>query len=355
MSRGMIQVAANRTETPHNPVSLLEAKSGVNPQRSIKPNFFVVGAPKTGTTSIAAFLERHPEIYVSPIKEPHHFSTDIRMVDFSPEFRAAVYLDVSDYLSRVPLPKKHNAIIDDLGQYLGLFREVTTERVVGELSTGYLYSSRAAENLSRFNPDAKIVMILRQPVERAYSHFLMNVRDFWDYDSGFLDALDRDFSSTEKGWGRSHLYVELGLYSAQVARYLKFFPRDQVKIYFYEDLVGSQMAVLENLSEFLGVDFGAWVENVDSIPRENVAALPKLAVGKTGLAVMNKYGRRLAKLLPQNAKTWIRQALRSAAPPPKLAAGDFNAALKYFEDDIERLSALTGRDLQSWIRRRDSV
>lgn len=312
-----------------------------------RPNFFVVGAAKAGTSSLGDYLSRHPDVYVSPVKEPHFFSTDIRMAHFRADYRNRVYFDVQAYLSNHPLEYKHIAHIEDRSQYLGLFREVKNEKAIGELSTGYLYSSYAADNLFEFNPDARIVMVLRQPVHRAYSHYVMNLRDLWDCNSGFINALERDFTASEKGWGRSHLYVELGLYFEQVSRYLKRFPEKQVKIFLYEDFQNDPAGFIRELCTFLGVSPSA-LGGVDMRERKHVAALPRFKISGiyfSSLKVLSGY---IGMVMPDKLKPLVRNVIFSKRNVPKLREDEFNQAMKYFRDDIQKLSVLIKRDLQSW-------
>lgn len=312
-----------------------------------KPNFFVVGAAKAGTSSIGDYLSRHPSVYISPIKEPHFFSKDIRMADFRADYRERAFFDVEAYLKNHPLPHKHIAHIDDESQYLELFREVKNEKAIGELSAGYLYSNCAAENLFKFNPDARIVMVLRQPVERAYSHYLMDVRDLWSCDSGFINALERDFASSEKGWGKSHLYVELGLYFEQVSRYLKRFPESQVKIFLYEDFKNDPVGFIQELCEFLEVAPSA-LSAKDVAEHKNVAALPRFKIPGACLPVLNVFRKYTGMLLPDKIKPQIRKVMFSSKNVPKLREDEFEQTMKYFSEDIQKLSVLIKRDLQSW-------
>lgn len=311
------------------------------------PNFFIVGAAKAGTSSIGDFLSKHPEVYISPIKEPHFFSTDLRMADFRSDYRDRASFDVDTYLANHPLPFKHIAHIDEQSHYQELFREARNEKAIGELSTGYLYSNCAAENIFKFNPDAKIIMVLRQPVERAYSHYLMNIRDLWDYDSAFINALERDFSSSEKGWGKSHMYVELGLYFEQVSRYLKRFPESQIKIFLYEDFRNNPVEFIKDIYEFLEVD-PSELSAKDIAEHKNVAALPRFKIAGTYLPAFNVLRKYISMFLPDMAKDQVRKAMFSSVNVPKLRKNEFEQAMKYFSEDIQKLSVLIKRDLQSW-------
>lgn len=313
-----------------------------------QPNFFVVGAPKSGTSSLSHYLRQHPDVYVSPIKEPFFFAKDIREEDFSADYRGRAALDMDAFLRHEPLPTKHIAHIADQSQYLELFREVRNEKAVGELSTGYLYSSRAAEEIFKFNPSSKIVMVLRNPVERAYSHYQMHIRDFMQFDYDFINALEEDVHTAEKGWGRSHLYVELGLYYDQVRRYLDWFPQRQVKVFLYEELVRNPAHFMKELYTFLEVD-PALAPALDYSERKNGALYPKLKVGKLLGMPVNLIRNSLVRHMPAAVKDLIRATLFSARKLPRLERHQFEHAVKYFEADIRKLSALLNRDLESWL------
>ena len=119
------------------------------------PTFFIVGAPKAGTTSLYHYLEEHPEVYMSPIKETNFFSSKQMQ-------EQELYYDAT------PIQSKN--------QYLELFKDVSQEKQVGEASVSYLYYTGVAKKILEFNPKAKIVIMLRNPVDRAFSHFLMDKR-----------------------------------------------------------------------------------------------------------------------------------------------------------------------------------
>lgn len=318
-------------------------------KNSIYPNFFIVGVPKAGTSSIGHYLNQHPDVYISSIKEPFFFSKDICEKDFDSDYRRRAALDVDAYLRHSPLPKKHIAHITDYSHYMELFRDVEKEKAIGELSTGYLYSSQAAEEIFRFNPAAKIVMVLRHPVERAYSHYQMHIRDFMQFDYNFLSALEEDISTVEKGWGKSHLYVELGLYFNQVKRYLDLFPKEQVKIFLYEDLQRDQAQFMEELFTFLEVDTLKSAA-INYSERKNSARYPKVKISKNLAGTVNFFRNYIARKMPDKIKDLIRVALFSNKKLPRLQRHEFAHALKLFEADIQKLSILTKRDLQSWLQ-----
>ena len=118
-----------------------------------RPNFFMVGAPKTGTSSFFNYLSEHPDIFLPAVKELHYFS----------------YPEVSDTYYDIPF-------VTSESEYLRLFDGRRNEKMAGDLSPSYLFQSRAAERILRFQPDARIIISLRNPIKRAISHYLMDVR-----------------------------------------------------------------------------------------------------------------------------------------------------------------------------------
>jgi hypothetical protein len=139
------------------------------------PNFFLVGAPKTGTTSLYHYLKQHPDIYLSAVKEPCFFASEMRPDNFSQEFATSIRLSSQNLLKYLDGPMSGpnpGGIITDWSHYLELFKNVSTETAIGEASVCYLWSATAAGNIHARIPHAKIVVILRDPVERAFSQYL---------------------------------------------------------------------------------------------------------------------------------------------------------------------------------------
>ncbi|WP_368407925.1 sulfotransferase [Igneacidithiobacillus copahuensis] len=194
------------------------------------PNLFIVGAVKSGTTSLWAYLKQHPEIYFPEMKEPHYFT--------HPH----------------PAPEQRHCIryIDSEEQYLRLYQDSGQVTYRGDASPSYLWSEVAAQEIAQCCPDSKIIIILRDPVQRAYAQYLMDFNEGVT-DLDFYSALQRDWTRPDKGWGVSQLYVELGLYHDQIQRYFSLFGRNQVRVLLLEDLQRKPLQVLHDLAEFLQV------------------------------------------------------------------------------------------------------
>lgn len=218
-----------------------------------KPNLFIVGAAKAGTTSIYHYLKAHPEIYMSPIKEPNFFGKDIRWENFEPRYQRNTFLDNDTYFSKEKLEERHIAFLEDMDAYSKLFENGIDSKYRGEASTSYLYSTTAAQEIYTFNPQAKIIIILREPVDRALSHYFMDLSGTGQNEQDVLKGLQEDYQVTEKGWGISHLYIELSLYYDQVKRYLDCFPRNQICILYYDQLKNDSEKIKDGIYEFLGV------------------------------------------------------------------------------------------------------
>ena len=195
-------------------------------------NFFVIGAAKCGTTTLYARLSRHPEVFLSPLKEPnYHSRADLDPARFSKAFKANTKLDLTGYLAQSdPLPEMQVGFVQSEAEYVRLFSGATdAHRVVGECSTSYLWSPSAPAALHAAHPDAKIVVALRDPVERMYSHYLM-ARKYGFVKGSVVEAVKADLAHPNPSWGRSELFVELSLYEAQIARWRAFFPDSQLRI-----------------------------------------------------------------------------------------------------------------------------
>ncbi len=290
------------------------------------PNLFVVGAAKSGTTSIYTYLQKHPDVFMCRPKEPHYFA-DLR-----------------------PLPSSRHIVdvVHEEEDYLRLFADAAPFRVRGEASPSYLNSPAAVRNIRARVGQARIIIALRDPVQRAYSHYLM------DYRNGiqsrpFFEAIIEDHARQDKGWGVSHLYVELGQYSEGVSRYLDAFGTDNVLVLMFEDLKQRTPAVFDEIFRFIGV------QPMEPMPRPLVPnRYSEPRTEGTRLLLGSRWARGVArKALPARVRRLLRSKLlfrpASKAPVPPEAA---RYLIDVYSPDIERLEARLGRDLsvlrKSW-------
>lgn len=169
-----------------------------------KPNLFIIGVAKAGTTSLAAYLAQHPEVYMSNVKEPNFFS--------------------NEFLKEIKL-YYGNTFIESEREYLKLFQKATKEKVVGEASVSYFQFPKTAKKIFNHNPNSKIVILLRDPIKRAISHYLMDKR------LGFVnESLDDIVLNRKKYNLYFQQYIEQGLYHYRIEEYQKYFSSDQIFI-----------------------------------------------------------------------------------------------------------------------------
>ncbi|MCW5935662.1 MAG: sulfotransferase, partial [Fimbriimonadia bacterium] len=155
------------------------------------PNFLIIGAAKSGTTALYFYIKQHPEVFMAKVKEPRFFAYEGGV----PEWKG-------------PLDAENNAwVITDKEVYTALFNDVSEEKVWGEASPIYLYSEPAPERIKNYAPDAKLVAILRHPIERAYSHYLHLIRDNREPLRDFGKALDLEPERMANGWEWSWHYT----------------------------------------------------------------------------------------------------------------------------------------------------
>lgn len=191
-----------------------------------KTNFFLIGTPKSGTTSLYHYLEQHPEVFVPKIKEPHFFST--------PEVTHTYYK--TDFVTT----HEH---------YESIYNSASSETILADFSSSYLFHSKAAKRIFEYNPQAKIGVVLRNPTERALSHYLMDVSQ--GYITASLDEVLQNKSDFDSYYQQ---YVMLGEYEKQLKPYLEVFPKEQIKVLFSDHFFESPIDFLSEIFAFLGVD-----------------------------------------------------------------------------------------------------
>jgi hypothetical protein len=209
----------------------------------MKPNLFIVGQPKTGTTALHQFLGQHPEIYMSSIKEPHFFCSDFHLESDRAYGKQRFY----DFRNE--------------SAYLQLFNKAKSVKVAGESSTNYLYSQVAAEKIHNFNPDAKIIIVLREPAKFLYSLHSHYVKFTEENEPDFLTALaletkrKQEEALSPRVTSPSYLYYSQRVqYYQQVKRYCDRFKSEQIKVIIFEEFKSANERIFREVLEFLGVE-----------------------------------------------------------------------------------------------------
>ncbi len=297
-----------------------------------KSNLFIVGAAKAGTTSLYYYLKRHPEVFMSSVKEPNFFSKDLEFDAF-----------VNGYSRPLKLDFIHLAYVRNFDDYMELFRDVEKEPMIGESDTSYLYSKKEAEEIYKFNPNAKIIILLRDPIERAFSHYLMNLKIGISKNPDFISEFYEDLKKTRKGWGISHFYLELGLYYEQVKRYTDIFPKKNLKIVLFEDFKNNSEFCFFDILQFLGF-------STDFVPdkKYNQREVPKNPALNKRLRIV---GDKIKKTFPCPLKKLLKKGyyrIFFKSEKPKLDPEFRKNLIRFFKSNIEDLENLLGLDLDCW-------
>jgi hypothetical protein len=283
-------------------------------------NFFLVGAPKAGTTSVQRVLATHPQVFLSPIKEPCHFCTDVHQ-QLGAVFDGQSRIDLAAYLDTPVRAPLHLHVVRASADYARLFDGAGDARVVGECSTFYLSSRDAARNIHAYNPGARIVVLLRDPLQRIRSHYAMD-RSLGNTLRA-LPALIDEERALGRGahWGNCRYYLGASRYHVQLQEYWRWFPRDQVCVLSFERLLADPAHELRRLFAFLDLEPAGEL----SLPAENRARAARFPranrwLRSSGLRPL------VVRLLQRHLSSGLREAVasryyRAADPfPPETVA-----------------------------------
>lgn len=301
------------------------------------PNFFVVGAPRTATTSVYAYLAAHPQVYMSPIKEPTYFARSLLTLQFFAN-RRPVPLDLKAYLDRPQRETVHLAYVTQWEDYVRLFDRVGSQQAIGEASTFYLQCPAAPVEIQAKLPDARIIIGLRNPVERAYSEYLMN------HSIGFTHGSFIETVEDEKRQGFPMGGVVAGSsYYEPVKRYLEVFGPSRVLIFLQEDLCDN-LAFQRRVCEFLEIEprkDGGKIERLNAVQVPRASTLNHFLY-RAGVKQL------LSRMLPQKLKEAGKKHYYTERTASPLTAADRERLAVLFARDLAQLESLIARDLSSW-------
>ncbi|HLJ47539.1 MAG TPA: sulfotransferase [Bryobacteraceae bacterium] len=310
------------------------------------PNFFVAGVPKAGTTSLYYYLDQHPQIFMSPIKEPHFFAPEIRAENCIPELRENLMNEsrsLSEYLSQPMRVKRFGGIITNWDDYLRLFANATHETALGEASVCYLWSRKAAALIAERIPDAKIIVMLRNPVDRAFSQYLHGVAEGairWS----FREHIERNLRYRSHEICVHYPFLELGMYAEQLDRILKQFGSN-VWIGFHDDFKRWPLETLSAICRFLCVsdDF-----QPDMGRRHLEAQVPRLRV--IASLKRSRLWKAAAGLTPGRLRPLARRVLNRKPGADTISPQDRRYLIDFYREDVLKLAALLNRNLDDWLR-----
>lgn len=297
-----------------------------------QPNFFLVGAPKAGTTALYEYLREHPNVCMSKIKEPHYFASDFESY---PRVR-------------------------DEREYLALFRHCHEDHTaVGEASVWYLYSAVALPLIRERYPDARIVVALRNPIDLAYSLHSQAVYNFNEDEPDFMRA----WALQEQRLEGKHIparckapqilqYKMVASLGWQVERLQQLFPESQIKYLFFDDLVADVSAVYAEVLDFLGLEHDGRIrfDPVNEGKGHRFHWLGKMTQAPPGPALtMFRFLRKRMGLNFSPFLNSIRRLNDRPRPRPPLSAALRKQLAPAFSGDVKRLAYLTGRNLDHWL------
>lgn len=297
-------------------------------------NIFIAGAAKAGTTALYYLFNQHPQICSPLVKEPNYFSNmdneqDVVKPGTGPGDGSTIWTASEE-------------------AYHALYRYKPDQRFKLDASVSYLYSNNAARHIAEYSPDAHIIIVLRDPVERAWSHYKHLVRDSRE-ECSFEEALDREEKRIRKGWEFSWHFKQMGLYSRQVQRYFDHFDRRQIHIFLFEDIKKDIGQVIKEAADFTGLPgFDYHFEQT----RHNASGMSR---SRTLSGLVNRvvgYKAIINKVVSPAITHRLMQLFRSVNIKKDelyLKKKTRERLISFFEDDIRKTASLIGRDLSGWL------
>jgi len=300
------------------------------------PDFLIIGAPKAGTTALHSALAAHPQVFMSRPKEPKYWLCDNAP---PPHWRGP-----GDKHSQQEWVWRR----DDYEQ---LFAPAPPGRLCGESTPFYLWSRSAHRRIGPALPEVKLIAVVRDPIDRAYSNWMHLWCDGLEPVSDFLDAFSRQDQRVHAGWAPFWRYRELGLYGEQLAHLYEHIDPARVLVLRYKDIVDEPADAVDRACAFLGIATG----RVQSIPKDNARTYVEPGWRPAVLGPVVRAGAWLGQFAPP--EVWrraspplIRQlAGRGSAHRPLLTPEQRQQLVPAFADDIKLLSAVTGRDFGDWL------
>lgn len=295
-----------------------------------KPNLFIIGAPRCGTTTLYQYLSSHSRIFFPRLKEPHFFATDIGL--------------------------RNGRYKTNIADYSSLYEAADKDAVYwGDASVFYLYSKAAPQNIHFFNPEAKIICILRQPADAMYSLFAYYLKHQAETISSFENALAAE---PARAIGRKmprSVFIEEGLlyrsltnYAPQLERYFALFPKEQIRVFLFDDLKDRPALLFEELAGFLGVENEFSRMSFHLNKTEEVAFDASKILNRKHPGAMSVARKWLPEGLRKNLQS-LKKLERPPTTPPPLSPQRRKELTLEKEPETRALAALINRNLDHWL------
>ena len=298
------------------------------------PNFLIVGAAKSGTTSLHHYLKQHPEVCMPKIKETFFFTGESWENIKPPPGRS----------------ESEKVVITSMDEYKNLFDIKKNTKAIGEACNGYLYYyEKSISNIKHILLDPKIVVILRNPIDRAFSGYLHHMRDGFENFS-FEEALKLEQKREKDKWWWGYQYIKMGFYYKQVNAYIENF--SQVKIYLYDDLKKDTLGLVKDMYEFLEVD-SSFIPDVSI--KYNVTGVPKnkfLHEFLTKPNIFKSMIKPIVKVMLEKEKSvkLVEDLKAKNLAKPGMKPETREYLKNIYCEDIIKFQDLINRDLTHWLR-----
>lgn len=289
------------------------------------PNFIVIGAPKSGTTSLYFYFRQHPDIYLPNVKELHYFSfPELGLVSKGPGDAAV-----------------RDGLCQTWEQYTAHYLNLRSHSAIGDISPSYLYYSSSAKKIVEKLGMVKIIAIIRNPVDKAYSQYMHMVRDGLE-ELTFQDAIAFEADRRERGWGDIWRYTESSLYAKRLEEFIAVFGRDNVRIVLFDDFIRQTSEVLADLFKFIGVDPKAKISTNEKFNRTGTQKSPFVSNMMRNPGLLKTLVKRILPYdLRLKLRNWIINA--NTGSKPELSRELRLSLLNYFRDDIVMVERLVGK------------
>ncbi|SDN77762.1 Sulfotransferase domain-containing protein [Klenkia soli] len=300
------------------------------------PQFVIAGAPKAGTTALHAALATHPELYLSPVKEPKFYLTDGRPPPPAAQRGPGDAHSAQEWVWR-------------RDRYLALFDRAPADAVRGESTPFYLYDRAAQRRLVADVPDVKVIAVVRDPVDRAISNWVHLRADGLEPEPDFGRAVELEDQRVADGYAPFWHYTRMGRYGEQLQHLLTLVPREQLLLLRFREVVSEQARTLDRVSDFLGVRTGV----ARAVPPENVKPYVADTPRYRRLAQLARAGAAAGAHVPpqvwRQASRPVLAAIHAAATKrPPLAVEVRRAVQARVLDDIALLEEVTGESFDDW-------